>query len=82
VEGNYSTVDEDMPKTTKNRISMDGDYSIVELDEHLDTNCSYPENSELGQTKEKQKGNKNQLSNQNLNRRVKTVRPIAPLIKT
>jgi hypothetical protein len=44
VEGNYSTVDEDMPKTPKNRISMDGDYSTVELDEHLDTNCSYPEN--------------------------------------
>ena len=55
VEGNYSTVDEDMPKTSKNRISMDGDYSTVELDEHLDTNCSYPENSELGQTKGKQK---------------------------
>jgi hypothetical protein len=44
-----------MPKTSKNRISMDGDYSTVELDEHLDTNCSYPENSELGQTKGKQK---------------------------
>jgi hypothetical protein len=44
VEGNYSTVDEDMPKTSKNRISMD--YSTVELDEHLDTNCSYPENSD------------------------------------
>ena len=55
VEGNYSTVDEDMPKISKNRISMDGDYSTVELDEHLDTNCSYPENSELGQTKGKQK---------------------------
>ena len=34
---------------------MDGDYSTVELDEHLDTNCSYPENSELCQTKGKQK---------------------------
>ena len=55
VEGNYSTVDEDMPKTSKNRISMDGDYSTVELDAHLDTNCSYPENSELGQTKGKHK---------------------------
>ena len=55
MEGNYSTVDEDMPKTSKNRISMDGDYSTVELNEHLDTNCSYPENSELGQAKEKQK---------------------------
>ena len=55
LEGNYSTVDEDMPKTSKNRISMDGDYSIVELDEHLDTNCSYPEKSELRQTKGKQK---------------------------
>ena len=55
VEGNYSTVDEDMPKISKNRISMDGDYSTIELDEHLDTNCSYPKNSELGQTKGKQK---------------------------
>ena len=55
MEGNYSTVDEDMPKTSKNKISMDGDYSTVELNEHLDTNCSYPENSELGQAKEKQK---------------------------
>jgi hypothetical protein len=55
VEGNYSTVDEDMPKPSKNRISMDGDYSTVELDDHLDTNCSSPENSELGQTKGKQK---------------------------
>jgi hypothetical protein len=55
VEGNYSTVDEDMPKTSKNRISMDGDYSTVELDEHLDTNCSYPKNSELEQAKGKQK---------------------------
>jgi hypothetical protein len=27
VEGNYSTVDEDMPKTSENRTSMDGDYS-------------------------------------------------------
>ena len=34
---------------------MDGDYSTVEFDEHLDTNCSYPENSELGQTKGKHK---------------------------
>jgi hypothetical protein len=55
VEGNCSTVDEDMPKTSTNRISMDGDYSTVELDEHLDTNCIYPGNSELGQTKGKQK---------------------------
>ena len=55
MEGNYSTVDEDMPKTSKNRISMDGDYSIFERDEHLDTHCSYPENSELGQTKGKPK---------------------------
>ena len=55
VEGNYSTVDEDMPKTSKNRISMDEDDSTVELGEHLDTNCSYPENSELEQTKGKQK---------------------------
>jgi hypothetical protein len=44
-----------MPKISKNRISRDGDYSTVELDEHLDTNCSYPENSELEQTKGKQK---------------------------
>ena len=55
VEGNYSTVDEDMPKISKNRISRDGDYSTVELDEHLDTHCNYPGNSELGQTKGKQK---------------------------
>jgi hypothetical protein len=55
MEGNYSTVDEDMPKTSKNRIIIDRDHSTVELDEHLDTNCSYPENSELGQTKGKQK---------------------------
>jgi hypothetical protein len=34
---------------------MDGNYSTVELDEHLDTNCSYPKNSELEQAKGKQK---------------------------
>ena len=34
---------------------MDGNYSTVELDEHLDTHCSYPDNSELGQTKGKEK---------------------------
>ena len=55
VEGNYSTVDEDMPTTSKNRISMDGDYSTVEFDEHLERDCKYPENSELGETKGKQK---------------------------
>ena len=55
MEGNYSTVDEDTANSSKKRLSMDGNYSTVELDEHLDTNCSYPENSELGQTKGKQK---------------------------
>jgi hypothetical protein len=48
MEGDYSTVDEDMPKSSNKRLSMDGDCSTVEPDEHLDTNCSYPENSELG----------------------------------
>jgi hypothetical protein len=84
VEGNYCTVDEDMPKTTKNRISMDGDYSTVELDEHLDTNCSYPENSELGQTKGKQKPTikpkpksscKNSEANHSLDQNIKHVTP-------
>ena len=55
VEGNYSTVDEDTPKISNNRLSMDGDYSTVEFDEHLERDCKYPENSELGQTKGKQK---------------------------
>jgi len=55
VEGNYSTVDEDMPKSPNERLSVDGNYSTVELDEHLERNSSYPENSELGQTKGKQK---------------------------
>ena len=55
VEGNYSTVDEGMPKSSNVRLSVDGNYSIVELDEHLDTNCSYPENSERGQAKGNQK---------------------------
>ena len=55
MEGNYSTVDEDTANSSKKRLSMDGNYSTVELDEHLDTNCSYPENSEPGQTKGKQK---------------------------
>ena len=82
VEGNYSTVDEDMPKTSKNRISMD--YSTVELDEHLDTNCSYPENSELGQTKGKQKPTikpkpksscKSSEANRSLDQNIKHVTP-------
>ena len=55
VEGNYSTVDEDIAKSSTNRLSLDGNYSTVELDEHLERDCSYPENSELGQTKGKQK---------------------------
>jgi hypothetical protein len=55
MEGNYSTVDEDIPKSFTNRLSMDGKYSTVELDEHLERNCSYPEHSEPGQTKGKQK---------------------------
>jgi hypothetical protein len=85
VEGNYSTVDEDMPKTSKNRISMDGDYSTVELHEHLDTNCNYPENSELGQTKGKQKPTikpkpksscKNSEANHSLDQNIKHVTPL------
>ena len=84
VEGNYSTVDEDMPKTSKNRISMDGDYCTVELDEHLDTNCSYPGNSELEQTKGKQKPTikpkpksscKNSEANRSLDQNIKHVTP-------
>jgi hypothetical protein len=84
VEGNYSTVDEDVPKTSKNRLSMDGDYSTVELDEYLDTNCSYPENSELGQTKGKQKPTikpkpkstcKNSEANSSLDQNIKHVAP-------
>ena len=55
MERNYSIVDEDTPKISNNRLSMDGDYSTVELDEQLEGNCRYPENSELGQTKRKQK---------------------------
>jgi len=55
VEGNYSTVDEDIAKSSTNRLSMDGNYSTVELDEHLERDCSYPENSERGQPKGKQK---------------------------
>jgi hypothetical protein len=76
MEGNYSTVDEDMPKTSNKRLSMEdnystvdkgiqnsstnkltryGNYSTIELDEHLERNSGYPENSELGQTKGKQR---------------------------
>ena len=55
VEGNYSTVDEDMPQSPNERLSVDGNYSTVKLDEHLQRNCSYPENSERGQTKCQQK---------------------------
>ena len=84
VEGNYSIVDEDMPKTSKYRISIDGDYSTVELDEYLDTNCSYPENSELEQTKGKQKPTikpkpksscKNSEANSSLDQNIKHVTP-------
>ncbi len=53
--GNYSIVDMDTPKIANNRISMDGNYSTIELDEHLERNCSQPANSDLGKTKEKQK---------------------------
>jgi len=42
-------------KSSTNRLTNDGNYSTVELDEHLDTHCSYPDNSELGQTKGKEK---------------------------
>ena len=55
MEGNYSTVDVDTPRSSNKRLSMDGNYSTVELDEHLERNYSYPENSELGQPKGKQK---------------------------
>ena len=55
MDGNYSTVDENIAKSSTNRLSMDGNYSAVELDEHLERNCSYPENSEPGQTKGKEK---------------------------
>jgi hypothetical protein len=34
---------------------MDGNYSTIELDAHLERNCSQPANSDLGKTKEKQK---------------------------
>jgi hypothetical protein len=63
---------------------MDGDYSTVELDEHLDTNCSYPENSELEQTKGKQKPTikpkpksscKNSEANRSLDQNIKHVTP-------
>jgi hypothetical protein len=37
------------------RLSPDGNYSTVELAEHLDTNSSYREHSERRQTKEKVK---------------------------
>jgi len=84
MEGDYSTVDEDMPKSSNKRLSMDGDCSTVELDEHLDTNCSYPENSELGQTKGKQKPTikpkpksscKNSEANRSLDQNIKHVTP-------
>jgi hypothetical protein len=55
VEGIYSTIDEDMPKSSTNILSMDENYSTVELDKHWDTNSRYPENSELGQAKRRQK---------------------------
>ena len=55
MEGKYSTVDDDTRKSSKERLSMDRNYSTVELDEHLERNCCHPENSELGQTKGKQK---------------------------
>jgi hypothetical protein len=55
MDGNNSTVDKDTPKSSKNIFCMDGNYSTVEHDEHLDRNCSYSANSELGQSKGKQK---------------------------
>jgi hypothetical protein len=85
MEGNYSTVDADMPKSSNKGLSMDGDYSTVELDEHLDTNCSYPENSELEQTKGKQKPTikpkpksscKNSEANHSLDQNIKHVTPL------
>jgi hypothetical protein len=32
MEGNYCTVDEDMPKTSNKRLSMEGNYSTVDKD--------------------------------------------------
>jgi hypothetical protein len=55
MDGNNSTIDKDTPKSSKNIFCMDGNYSTVEHDEHLDRNCSYSANSELGQSKGKQK---------------------------
>jgi hypothetical protein len=40
-----------MPKISNNRLSVDGNYSTVELDEQLEGNCRYPENSEQGNLK-------------------------------
>jgi hypothetical protein len=53
MEGNYSTVDEDMRKSSNEIFSMEDNYKTVELVEHLERNCSHPVNSELGQTKRK-----------------------------
>jgi hypothetical protein len=55
MESNYSTVDANTRKSPQNRLNMEGNYSTVELDEHLERNCSYPENSEPRQAKGKQK---------------------------
>jgi hypothetical protein len=55
MEGDYSTVDEDTRESPNERLSVDGNYSTVELDENLGRNCSYPDNSDLGKTKGKQK---------------------------
>ena len=54
IEGNYSTVDEDIRKSSNEIFSMEDNYETVELVEHMERNCSYPVNSELGQTKGKQ----------------------------
>jgi hypothetical protein len=55
IDGDYSTADVDTAKSSQNRLNMEGNYSTVELDEHLERNCSYPENSEPRQAKGKQK---------------------------
>ena len=53
--GNYSTSGVDTARSSNKRFSIDGNYSTVELDEHLDRNYSYPENLDPGKTKGKQK---------------------------
>jgi hypothetical protein len=41
MEGNYSTVDEDIRKSSNEIFSMEDNYKTVELVEHLERNCSH-----------------------------------------